>query len=261
MKKLLILSLVVCSFVSFGQTNSFEVSASGRKYIKDFKDTSKVTIIYLHGSGQLGTDLNLIKQTPFYKLFYAAYGADYNFFMPQQTKAFSGWENTTFGHPSGAYFVREMIAQYGITKIIVTGHSAGAAWKTATNLQTLIGGFAPVAGRSLDFTATKLMGTNQIPVNAWHGDKDTAAPNNYTAGKQAVSWYKQGGGTNILFNVLVGVGHGSDSYAYKPTSGLKGWIDMIYPVVEVHTTGIFIDGVWQGDTECDFQGLHIEYRN
>lgn len=217
--------LLLISVCSFGQT--FESSKSGRGYIKDFKDTSYVTVIYLPGSGERGTDLNKIKATAFYKLFYTAYKDKFNFFMPQQTSNFSGWENIINGHPSGANFVREMIAQYGIKKIVVTGHSAGATWETAANLQTLISGFAPVAGRGLSYSKVVLMGKNKIPVNAWHGDKDTAKPNHYAAGVQAINWYKSGGGKPI-FNVLVGVGHGSDKIAYKPDSSLKGWIDSLF---------------------------------
>lgn len=237
------------------------VSLSGRKYLSDFKSDSLPTVVYLHGSGQRGTDLEKIKQTPFYKLWYAVFKDDFNFFFPLQSATFAGWENSIGGYPSGAHFVREMITLHTLTKVIVTGHSAGGTGETLAFLQSQIRGFAPCSGRALSYSRIKQCGALDIPVLIHHGTLDTAKPNMYSAGVQMKNWLIEGGG-EPEFVSLTGVGHGSDSYAYKPTSRLKAWIDEIFEdEVVPPTTGIFIDGVYKGATECDFAGLHIEYRS
>lgn len=243
---------------------------SGRGYLEDFKSVDKATIIYLHGSGQRGTgsptDLNKIKQVAFFTSFYSNYAADYNFLMPQQFSTFAGWENMINGKTAGADFVLWAKQYYGITKVIPTGHSAGGTWETAAWLQREIGGFAPVAGRGLSYSKVVEFGRNRVPVMAWHGDKDTAKPNDYSGGKQAISWYKTGGGVPI-WNVLPGVAHDSDKYAYLPNSGLKEWIDSIYPPVEAvpFVPGIYIDGVFAGASEATYvdptgKSVLIEYK-
>lgn len=76
-------------------------------------------------------------------------------------------------------------------------------------------------------------GKKGVPLNAWHGMNDTATPNTYTAGLQALNWYKAGKGPYTpVWNPLSGVGHGSDVYAYDTSSGLKEWIDGLFPDIE-----------------------------
>jgi hypothetical protein len=228
--RLTILFLLV-SICSFGQVIE-KKSISGRPYLVDFKGDQLPTIIYLCGSGEIGS-LSKIKNVAFYTSFYNAFKNDFNFFIPMQYAGLSGWENMINGYTSGGQFTREMIAEYNLTKVVVTGHSAGATWETLAFLQDQIQGFAPVAGRGLSYQLVVNAGRKNIPVNAWHGEKDTAWPNTYTAGKQAcLSWFRDAGNGKPIWNSLPGVGHGSDKIAYATNSGLREWILGLFIAVE-----------------------------
>lgn len=128
MKKILpLLIWILLSTQLFSQTA--RQVPSGRWYWENFIDSTRITIVYLHGSGQMGgtqSDLNKIKQVAFYTKFYAANADEYNIFMPQQYTGFSGWENIVGGVTSGADFVRFIKSHYHVDKVVVTGHSAGA---------------------------------------------------------------------------------------------------------------------------------------
>jgi len=234
-----------------------EKTKAGVQYLSDFKSNDSPTVVYLHGSGQINKTLEAIKSTPFFKLFYTAFKDEFNFFFPLKIGG-SGWEDYKEGKSSGARFILEIIELHKVDKIVPTGHSAGGTWATATSLQGLIKGFAPVAGRALDYKGVLALHGNGVQVNAWHGENDHGFVNNIDDGKQAIKWYKSGGGSPI-FNILPGVGHGSDSIAYKPTSGLKAWIDSLFPVVE-EKPGIYVNNIWMGYDSCDFQGNKIEFR-
>lgn len=240
------------------------VTKSGRKYISDFKSNDLITVVYLSGSGQFGKPLSALRATPFYKLFYSAFKDKYNFFMPMQYAGSSGWEKKIDGLSSGAHFIQEMIDLYGIDKIVVTGHSAGGTYATAISLQGKVKGFAPVAGGSLDINGTKGMSANGIQLFATHGNADKGGDkgvNGFEYGSRAVRWYEAGGG-KAIFNILPDVGHGSDIYAYKPSFGMAEWFDSLFePVVVPPKPGIYIDNIWYGDTQADFEGHKIEYRN
>lgn len=216
---------------------ALRAASNNRGYLVDFKDVAKASIFYLHGSGHMGSgseaDLEKVKNCSFFKLFYAAFKDYYNFFFPQQFTGLSGWENMINGKTSGADFVLEMKSLYNLTKLGVTGHSAGATWETAAYLQDannlLIDFFIPVAGRGLSYSKVVDLGRKGLKVNAWHGTKDTTSPNHYAAGYQAcINWFKNGGGGVPVWNALTDVGHNSPDYAYKSTSGLNVWIDSIY---------------------------------
>ena len=60
-----------------------------------------------------------------------------------------------------------------------------------------------------------------IPIWAWHGDKDRAVPTDRS--RSMVKALKTAGGKPI-YSELKGVGHGSWNNAYKPDSGLMKWM-------------------------------------
>lgn len=239
--------------LNFTIMDSDQISKSGRKYISDFKSNDLITVVYLSGSGQIGKPLSALRATPFYKLFYAAFKDKYNFFLPMQYAGSSGWEKKIDGLSSGAHFIQEMIDLHGIDKIVATGHSAGGTYATAISLAGKVKGFAPVAGGSLDIVGTKGMSSKGIQLFATHGDADRGGDkgvNGFAYGSKAVRWYTGGGGKPI-FNILPGVGHGSDIYAYKPSFGMAEWFDSLFePVVVPPKPGIYVDGVWAGTDSC-----------
>lgn len=217
------------------KTMTQKTSFSGRPYLVDFKGDHLPTIVYLCGSGEIG-NLEKVKNVAFYTSFYNAFKNDFNFFIPMQFAGLSGWENMIGGLTSGGHFTKEMIDEYKLTKVVITGHSAGGTWETLAFLQDQIQGFAPVSGRGLSYDKVVNAGKKNIPVSAWHGEKDTTYPNSFTAGKQAcLNWFRDTGKGTPQWHPLPGVGHGADREAYKTTSGLKEWIQSLFPVVDPPT--------------------------
>lgn len=208
-----------------------KVTPTGIKYIEDFIDVSKPTIIYLSGAGQRGTDLNMLKRVPFYTKFYQENKGKYNFFIPQQTTASWSWVYPirANGESYGVEFIRHIIKTYGLTiKPVLTGHSMGSPWAIAPLMIGELSGIAVVSG-SGDYHKVLALKATNLPAIAYHGTADNTSPNDFIAGKKAaVSWYQI---KPENWHELVGVGHGADTYAYASNSGLKEWIDGLFTIV------------------------------
>jgi predicted esterase len=243
--RLTILFLLI-SVCAFGQVEDNKVSPSGVKYIENFIDTSLVTVIYFHGAGQRGTDLNKLKSVAFYTKFYTTNKGRYNFFIPQQTTASWSWiyPIRPDGTPYGVEFIRWVYKQYGINpkKTILTGHSMGSPWVIAQVMPNELGGIAVVSG-SGEYKGCVALGVSGMPVIAWHGESDKTDPNTFAAGyKACITWYQNTGRGTPIWKPLPGVGHGADVYAYANGQGLKEWIDELFPVT-VPPTPVALDTV------------------
>ncbi|MDN4524486.1 alpha/beta fold hydrolase [Fictibacillus fluitans] len=130
-------------------------------------------ILFLHGMGERGTDLNLIKH---YGIPKAAADDQYFSFVTvsPQCPHDSYWTEETDT-------LRELIAQCILAlkvdpaRIYVTGLSMGGAgtWKLAIEHPELFAAAAPVCGKSFPEKAERLAG---LPVWAFHGDTDDINP-------------------------------------------------------------------------------------
>lgn len=245
------------SLTSLGQVP--KVTPSGVKYIESFIDTSKITIIYLSGAGQRGTNLDMLESTAFYTKFYQANKGAYNFFIPQQTTNSYSWiyPFRPNGEAYAVEFIRHIMKTYSIKKKpVITGHSMGSPWAIAPLMLNELSGICVVSG-SGDYKQVIELGKTKIPIIAYHGTYDNATPNTYTNGLKAVSWYEGASGIKVDWHPLVGVGHGADVYAYAANSGFKEWIDKLFPVEK---PGIYIDGNWLGVDSVHYENHLITYK-
>jgi predicted peptidase len=106
------------------------------------------------------------------------------------------------------------------TSVYLTGLSMGGygSWEMAMRRPKLFAAVVPICGGG-DETSAKLI--KDIPIWAWHGDKDRAVPTDRS--RSMVKALKTAGGKPI-YSELKGVGHGSWNNAYKPDSGLMKWM-------------------------------------
>lgn len=233
---------------------------SGIHYLEDFKGNQLPTLVYLSGAGERNNygDFSAMKRTAFYTKFYATFKDQFNFFFPLQTKYSWSWIwPFTNGVAYSVGFIRYIKQLHGIDKIVPCSHSMGSVWSTAPLMPGELSG-AVISAGSGDYKQILELADTDLPVLAFHGRQDYRE-NSFVAGEKAMNWYKGAGGP-VEWHPIEG-GHGIDQVVYSPNSGVKEWIDKLFPIVDPIKPGIYIDGVWCGDTECDFEGHKIQYKN
>ena len=166
-------------------------------------------VIFLHGSGERGDDLNLVAIHGWPR--YAEEGQDYPFILvsPQlpDTKNWSGHIESLNG------LLEHLQATLRVDKsrIYLTGLSNGgtATWLWATSSESNpFAAIIPVCGAGVVWMARELLKT---PVWAHHGDQDAAIA--YTESVRMVDQINAWGG-NAKLTIYPGVGHNSWENAY-----------------------------------------------
>jgi predicted peptidase len=172
-------------------------------------------IIFLHGSGERGSDLNKVK----------AWGppaiveknADFPFMLvsPQVP------ENEWWHADELKGMIDEVLSKYNVDRhrVYLTGLSMGGfgTWDLAINYPEYFAAIAPICGGGIPLLARKLKG---IPTWAFHGKKDPNVPEHYSA--DMVEALKAAGG-NVKYTVLP-EGEHVDAWVYAyDKSGLFDW--------------------------------------
>ena len=177
-------------------------------------DASKAMplILFLHGSGEQGDDG--VKQSsvgigPAIKLNPKGW-APYITVIPQKPKGRGGWmdhEELMLG------VVEKTKKEYKIdpSRQYLTGLSMGGygSWVLAAKHPAMWAAVAPICGGGNPADAPKL---KDIPLWAFHGDKDTAVP--LKKSEEMIEAIKAAGGSPKL-TVYPGVGHNSWDKAYR----------------------------------------------
>lgn len=196
-------------------------------------------VIFLHGIGERGTDTTdpvLLEKSipPVANLGppkYAKNGQDFPFILisPQLKKSYGSW-------PS--WYVLEVInhvKQYlrvDERRIHITGLSlgGGGAWVTAQENPKLFASLSPVCGsQNSTSKACGITGEN-LPVWAFHGDKDTVIPlSRTTAMVDAINACVPAPSPVAKLSVYAGVAHDSWERAYAPNQNyhspnVYGWM-------------------------------------
>lgn len=141
---------------------------------KDYEaDSAKnyPVLIFLHGSGEIGTDLEVVKKHGPPMLI--AQGRDFPFIViSPQLDIGRRWDSSRLDRTL-------LAATQGLridpTRIYLTGLSLGGhgTWSWAKNRPKLFAALAPIAGAGRASTACKL---KNIPIWAFHGANDDAVP-------------------------------------------------------------------------------------
>jgi predicted peptidase len=130
-------------------------------------------ILFLHGAGERGSDLELVKKHGIPKI--AEEQMDFPFIVVSpQCPVGSRW---TQEHVMLKALLDEIIADYNVdtSRIYLTGLSMGGfgTWSFASENPTIFAAIAPVCGGGDISMADNLI---NIPIWAFHGAKDTVVP-------------------------------------------------------------------------------------
>lgn len=172
-------------------------------------------LMFLHGSGERGTDLNQVRvHGPWHWL---AQQTDSPFIVvaPQADVA-GGWN---------PHVLQALIEQLKATlpvdpdRVLVTGLSMGGfgAWALATEYPTALAAIAPICGFGDEDRMERI---RHLPVWAFHGDRDSAVP---VAGQRAGIAALRAAGGQPRYTEYPGVDHDSWTATYNNPE-LYAWL-------------------------------------
>ncbi len=167
-------------------------------------------MLMLHGAGERGDDLELLKKYgPVMYCSKAESAKTWKFFtVAPQCPANEWWSAAQL-----SVMIDKLCAVYPIDKdrVYVTGVSMGGfgTWALLALCPEKIAAIAPICGRGNPSDASK---TATTPVWAFHGDLDGAVP--LSASQEMVEAHKKAGNPDAKLTVYRGVGHDSWINAY-----------------------------------------------
>lgn len=172
-------------------------------------------LVFLHGSGERGEDLALVKVHGPPRLVDA--GQDWPFVLcSPQLEAGARW------NPQDLHALRSALCQrwrIDDRRVCATGLSLGGrgVWDWARAFPDDLAGIAPVCGYADPARACR---ARPVPVRAYHGDADTVVP---LARQQASVDAHRACGGSVDFIVYPGVGHDAWTPAYQDPA-LMPWL-------------------------------------
>jgi len=226
MRKLFMITLLSLSIIvpSMGQSAQQKMKTTIQAEInylmflpKDYVKTGKPSpmIVFLHGSGERGTDLEKVK----------AWGPpaiveknpDFPFIVISPQCPEGQWWNIFLLKG----MIDDVLAKYNVDKsrVYLTGLSMGGfgSWELATTFPDYFAAVAPICGGGNPLLVLKLKNT---PVWVFHGKKDTSVPEQQSA--IMVDALKKIG-ADVEYTVLPEGGH-SDAWIYAyDKAGLFDW--------------------------------------
>jgi predicted peptidase len=225
-KRLLCLALLAVNCVSASaQTAQVAKSATMQLSIdyllfqpKSYSEKGKPVplIVFLHGSGESGNDLERVKKWGPPAIVESNPDFPFMVVSPQASEP-NGWNV-----PLLKGMIDDVLAKYNVdrSRVYLTGLSMGGygAWELAMRHPEYFAAIAPICGGGNPRNVGKL---KSIPTWVFHGAKDTAVPE--AASAILVDALKAAGG-NVKYTVLPEGGHvDSWVYAYDSKTGLFDW--------------------------------------
>lgn len=181
---------------------------------QDSSDKKWPLLVFLHGAGERGDDLDIVKRHGPPKL-----AAEKNFpfvMISPQCPAGSFWNVDHL-----LQLIEDTIKERNIDpdRVYLTGLSMGGygSWALAAEAPEMFAAVAPVCGGDDPKNAEKI---KDIPIWAFHGDADRVVP--ISGSQKMVDAIKNAGGSKIEFTVYEGVGHDSWTETYS-NDELYGW--------------------------------------
>lgn len=173
-------------------------------------------IVFLHGSGERGSDLNKVKAWGPPAL--ADKDPDFPFMVVSPQAPDGEWWHANLLKA----MLDEVLASYNVDRrrVYLTGISMGGygAWDLAINYPDYFAAIAPICGGG---NALRIGQLKQVPVWAFHGLKDQSVPERESA--SMVAALKAVGG-DVKYTVLPAAGHvDAWVYAYGGEAGLFDW--------------------------------------
>ncbi len=164
-------------------------------------------LLFLHGVGERGNDLNIVKRNGPPKLIEEGKKFPFIIVSPQ-CKERMDWDNRSL-----IVLLDFLESNYNVdaNRIYLTGLSMGghATWSLAIQYPERFAAIAPVCGRGYSQDAIALKG---VPVWAFHGEKDDIVPI-----KDGIKMVKalEDCGANVKFTVYTDAGHDAWTETYN----------------------------------------------
>jgi predicted peptidase len=213
----LLLYLTVCSRKQPGQHVQV-VRKAITKYVgshyllylpRDYNQIKKdwPLVLFLHGSGERGEDINLVKRQGPPKL--VEEGKEFPFILisPQHSK------NTRWSNDFLIALIDEVVETYRVDedRIYVTGLSGGGhgTWYLATEYPNRFAAIVPICGRGIPHGASRI---KHLPIWVFHGAKDQVQP--IKTSEEMVAALEAVGG-NVKFTVYPEAGHDAWTETYN----------------------------------------------
>lgn len=176
---------------------------------KEYPNDDKLwpMVLFLHGAGESGSDINRVKIHGPPKLIES--GKDLPFIVVSPQSPGRGWDAQALGA-----LVDDVAANYRVDKdrICVTGLSMGGfgTWALAATFPNKFAAIAPICGGGNPADAPKI---KHLPIWVFHGAKDTAVP--LRASEVMVNALKDAGAEKVQFTVYPEAGHDSWTETYN----------------------------------------------
>jgi predicted peptidase len=191
---------------------------------KDYgtKDERWPMILFLHGAGERGSNLEAVKKHGPPKL--VAQDKDLPFvIVSPQCPAEDWWTNVEQLDALNA-LVDEMVANYRVDpgRIYLTGLSMGGygTWALAFTYPNRFAAIAPICGGGQPFMARRI---RHLPVWVFHGGKDPVVP--IKQSEDMVAALKKAGDTEVKFTVYPEAGHDSWTETYDNPQLYKWFLE------------------------------------
>lgn len=206
----------------FKATVSTTLQASYLLYLpKDYgKDPTKKwpVLVFLHGSGESGTDIEAVKQHGPPKLI--AQGKEFPFIVvsPQAASPEQGWRIDVLNA-----LLDNVIAHHRVDqdRVYLTGLSMGGfgTWAWATANPERFAAVAPICGGGVAHYAASRM--KNLPVWAFHGGKDSVVALGETF--NMINALNRAGAAEVKYSIYPEAGHDSWTQAYNDEN-LYRWL-------------------------------------
>jgi predicted peptidase len=165
-------------------------------------------ILFLHGAGERGDDLELVKIHGIPKIVERQHDFPFVVLSPQCPDETTWWDH----HRTLKALLDETVANYAVDvdRIYLTGLSMGGygTWGLAMAYPKLFAAIAPICGGGFPEFVSQL---KDVPVWAFHGAEDDVVK--LEAGQRMVDALRACGG-NVRFTVYPGVRHDSWTRTY-----------------------------------------------
>jgi predicted esterase len=170
-------------------------------------------ILFLHGIGERGNDLNLLKQNGFPRVLEGDQQFPFIFIMPQCPSSTEWYYTNADNITAMKMFLDDILARFPIdaNRLYITGLSMGGigSWYFAIKLPSQFAALVPVAFRGDGWSPGP---AKEIPVWAFHGAKDGVIP--LAKAQELVDQFRAVGG-NVKFDPYPNGGH--DASTWKVT--------------------------------------------
>ena len=169
-------------------------------------------VLFLHGAGERGNDLEKVKMHGPPKLV-AKEGKEFPFILVSPQCPTGGWWSGDREITALNALLDDIVARYrvDVDRIYVTGLSMGGfgAWRLALDYPDRFAAIAPICGGGDPARAERI---KHLPVWVFHGAKDNTVP--LRASEAMVAALKKAGG-NVRFTVYPDAGHDSWTETYN----------------------------------------------